>query len=544
MSEDHSSDHGVYEVPVQVVCGVSGVDRIIESQLEIVSTELQRLRSLSSSQNAIIDLLESKRSHRLNLISELQVALEEEWKTHDSITTTLHAITANLAKLNSYQISSLRSEVVTKSLTVENSELLSELSGPSGHVSQPRNDNDEEKDNFNSIQNSKSEVRKRKVSSEDSEKMNPKTSKWKHSRTATAGTGQDPATATSTAPSACPLKLPDKSKITSSVEMSTTNELSRDLLQTLQGHTEGVFDLVEMESGELVSCSQDQSLRLWNWHSGECLREVKKAHTQGICCMTLLPSGYCVTGSDDRSVRIWDLYSVLKPGVGKTKKSVHLRSVFSITVVTLPSGTPVLASGSCDGAIKVWELATYTLLHHIQTGSVDVASLATLPDGCLASGTGDGVIRIWELSTPGGPKCTTQDPADIKQHHQSCVCSLLYLTCGRLVSGSAGPRATMKMWPILPVLPTLAKKIVHEKCEREFAWPNAESDVCCLAETSRGDILSGSVDFTVRLWDPATGGCLRVVGRHDGYVYKVRALLAGEVASCSKDGTVKIWRLY
>jgi WD40 repeat protein len=71
-----------------------------------------------------------------------------------------------------------------------------------------------------------------------------------------------------------------------------------------------------------------------------------------------------------------------------------------------------LASGSNDGAVKLWDVATgrerATLLNPFfagrpEKGRFRVESLAFTPDGrTLASGSYDGRIRLWDVAPPVG----------------------------------------------------------------------------------------------------------------------------------------------
>ena len=68
-----------------------------------------------------------------------------------------------------------------------------------------------------------------------------------------------------------------------------------------------------------------------------------------------------------------------------------------VSLAALPQG--LLASGSGDKTVRVWNVAAHTCVAVLQGHKSNVRGLAALPDGRLASGSmgDDGVIRVWEL---------------------------------------------------------------------------------------------------------------------------------------------------
>ena len=58
-----------------------------------------------------------------------------------------------------------------------------------------------------------------------------------------------------------------------------------------------------------------------------------------------------------------------------------------------------LASGSWDKTVRLWEVATGTLVRTLEghTGQVNIVAFS--PDGhLLASGSGDGTVRLWGVA--------------------------------------------------------------------------------------------------------------------------------------------------
>ena len=54
-------------------------------------------------------------------------------------------------------------------------------------------------------------------------------------------------------------------------------------------------------------------------------------------------------------------------------------------------------------------------------------------------------------------------------------------------------------------------------------------------------ICSSSADKTVRVWNTSTGVCERTLEGHTSYIYDMVLLLDGRICSISKDGSAKIW---
>ena len=63
-----------------------------------------------------------------------------------------------------------------------------------------------------------------------------------------------------------------------------------------------------------------------------------------------------VSGSDDGTVRVWDLATGTPVGDPFTG---HTGSVYAVAVAEL-DGRPVVVSGGDDGTVRVWDLATGT----------------------------------------------------------------------------------------------------------------------------------------------------------------------------------------
>ena len=77
------------------------------------------------------------------------------------------------------------------------------------------------------------------------------------------------------------------------------------VLSTLQGHEDIIQCIEELSSGELVTGSQDSTIRIWDLKNNIPLR-VLKQHTDVVLCVKEHSSGQLLSGSDDHSVCVWN----------------------------------------------------------------------------------------------------------------------------------------------------------------------------------------------------------------------------------------------
>lgn len=313
-------------------------------------------------------------------------------------------------------------------------------------------------------------------------------------------------------------------------------------LSILEKHTDRVWSVAFSPDGKtLASSSSDRTVKVWETSSGKCLKSLR-GHSQQIRTVAFSPDGKTLaSGSDDHSVRLWNQHTgeCLRVLQGHTSwvSSVAFSPV-SKAVATLGASDCLLASGSEDQSVRLWETRTNLCLKTLQGHSNGVWSVAFSPQGTtLASGSQDGVIRFWNSNTG---KCIRKFQA-----HSSWIWSVTFSpnppTC--LIKGdereavglggilaSASEDRTIKLWDILggQQLKTL---IGHKDAVFSVLFsPDGQT------------LLSGSLDGTIKVWDIRTGQCRKTLQGHSGGIWSISASLDGKVlASGSQDQTIKLW---
>ena len=235
-----------------------------------------------------------------------------------------------------------------------------------------------------------------------------------------------------------------------------------------------------------------------------------------IFSVTFSPDGQLLAaGSLNGEVRVWQLadYRQLLDLCG------HKGWVWS---VTFSSDGAYLASGGEDRIVRIWEVGKGQCLTTLHGHTDWIRSVAFSPDdSLLASSSDDGTVRLWEVST--GACLTTF------QGHTDRVMSVAFSPDGaRLASGSHD--TTVRVWEVSTgqCLKTLQG---HTDGVRSVAF---SPDGTLLA--------SGSNDGTVRLWEVSTGACLTTFQGHTDRVMSVAFSPDGaRLASGSDDRMVRVW---
>ena len=212
----------------------------------------------------------------------------------------------------------------------------------------------------------------------------------------------------------------------------------------------------------------------------------------------------------------------------------HLGWVRSVAVAEL-DGSPVVISGSDDGTVRVWDLASGAAVGRPITGhegwvrSVAVAELDGSP--IVISGD-DRAIRAWHLGS--------RDPVGIPlRDHRGPVNAIAAVKLeGRTAIVSGGDDRTLRVWDLVNGVPVGGPFQGHEAAINAVAV--AELD-------GRPVAISGSADQTVRVWDLERG--VPLGDPLTGHVGWVRSVAVAEldrrtvVISGGTDRSVRVWDL-
>ena len=230
-------------------------------------------------------------------------------------------------------------------------------------------------------------------------------------------------------------------------------------------------------------------------------------------CSGLFRSSYIrVT---ERSILLWNSLTDEDPIYLKLNGRIY-------SIVFSPDGK-ILAGGSEDNTIRLWNPTTGQYLTTFRGHSGEVNSVAFSADGeTLASGSNDDTIKLWNSN--GEFRATLSGHADD-------VRTVAFSPDGKILA-SGSEDNTIQLWN-----PTTAKHIATLEGHTDWVRSVAFSP-------DGGTLASASDDRTIRLWDSATGQHFATLSGHTGYVYSIAFSPDGTtLASGSGDGTILFWEI-
>jgi WD40 repeat protein len=205
---------------------------------------------------------------------------------------------------------------------------------------------------------------------------------------------------------------------------------SGELVQDLAGHRDAVESLVALSNPQQFrSVGADGRVLDWDIATGR-VTPIGPEIKGGLNAVLTMNNGtQTIGGSSKGTIYIWE-------ASGRTLRSWTAGS--SVRGLGIDRQEKVLVSGSDDGVVSLWEVATGRLLHQLHGHSGAVQSVAMSPNGDRAVSAGvDRTVRVWDVATG--------EPLHILVGHERPVNCVAITPDGRsIVSGSDDK--TIKIW--------------------------------------------------------------------------------------------------
>ncbi|KAL7860468.1 hypothetical protein AOLI_G00168170 [Acnodon oligacanthus] len=144
----------------------------------------------------------------------------------------------------------------------------------------------------------------------------------------------------------------------------------------------------------LVTASRALLLKQWDWKQEKCMRSWRAIHNVPVASMTFdCTSTLLATGGCDGTIKLWDIVKQYC-----THNLKGLSSVVHLVEFHPDISLLQLFSSSLDCAIRIWDLRTSKCICVLKSHYSAVTSLAFSPDGhTLISSGRDKICTVWDL---------------------------------------------------------------------------------------------------------------------------------------------------
>jgi WD40 repeat protein len=319
----------------------------------------------------------------------------------------------------------------------------------------------------------------------------------------------------------------------------------------LTGHASFVTDIAFSPDGKtLASASADGTVVLWDVATGESLGAPLRGHTSFVLSVAFSRDGEVLaSGGADNSIVLWDIAEIGSASGQPLAHALtgHQGAVFSIAFIPdipealaerVGAGGEILASGSADGTILLWDVAVRQPLGSALTGHQGpVSSLAFSPDGqTLVSGSEDRTLIVWDVATG----------RSIEQPFAGHADRVLDVAYGPVALAGTGTRegnrsqmvasasadGTLILWDVNAHQPLGRTLSGHAQPVNSVAFsPDGQT------------LASGGMDDTIILWDVDSGQPhgQPLVGHEEDVTLVAFSPDGQTLASGSTDDTVILW---
>ena len=274
----------------------------------------------------------------------------------------------------------------------------------------------------------------------------------------------------------------------------------------------------------LEECPAD--LRGWEWHYLKRLRLGNPAPLQQgspVLSVALSPDGRLLaSGSSDGNIKVWDTKT------GQERRSFRAHAVRVWGLSFSPDGKWLASSGG-DKDAKLWDTETWKEVHTFDSSAPSIYDVVFSPDGRrLALGGLERTLQVWDAEFG-------RQEFRLEGHTKAVHCVAFSRDGKRLASASMDH--TVKVWDLTSG--QLILNLIHNQGVLGVAFsPDGRS----IASASGTWFLSEDGEVTV--WDATTGQARRSFRSHTGPAFWVAFSRDGRrLASGGANGVVSIWDL-
>jgi WD40 repeat protein len=331
------------------------------------------------------------------------------------------------------------------------------------------------------------------------------------------------------------------------------------LKRSVNAHSLGVNGIARLfDDVNIASAGVDSKIKLWN-EEFDCVGEVVGHHgpVSTICSSRMFP--IFVSGGQDKEIKIWDCLSHNSIGTLVGHKS-------TITCLVLSKSNNFLVSGSEDNSVRIWDMKTRLQLKCLKSSDMNITAVKMfMNDKYILTGSDDSRLVIWSLDSYA-------QVANISAHDDTIQAIAVSKYDRSIITGGLDSKIISwdidgKIYDDIYTIPsgtitssciTIDNKYLiignsegklsiwnmHKKTEEDVMVDHNSAITCVLSSNTNAFIISADSLGSIKIWNMMTR-------KHDydivGHVGAVLCIVLSKnqhtLYSSSADRTIKVWDL-
>jgi serine/threonine protein kinase len=285
----------------------------------------------------------------------------------------------------------------------------------------------------------------------------------------------------------------------------------------LTGHVGPVTAVFYSDDGaSLITASKDATVKVWTASSAALKRTIEM--DDGLATAMAVAGNRLLTGHANGNIVLWDWGTA-------EKIATYKRNDAEIWSVAFLGSAQRFAAAGHDWKIAVWDAATTSSpfgvldAHDSAVQSLAFGTAGSKP--ILASGSADKTLKIWNLET--------LDRVRTYRGHRDYITAVALAAGGKDIA-SASLDGKVRIWS------TRSNRLTR-------SLSGHDGRASALAFAPSGDVLaSGGADGKIRVWDFKRSRTPRTLPSHAGDIAALAFSPDGQhIASAGDDGIVRIW---
>lgn len=297
-----------------------------------------------------------------------------------------------------------------------------------------------------------------------------------------------------------------------------------------KGHNNEVTAVAISENDQqLLTGDSSGRVFVWDIKTQKVVLELKGHSRSRITDAAFLPgTNRVLTACADRTVAQWNLTT------GDEIPSLILTHPDSVVAMSLRPNTHQVLTACGDGSVRLWDADTAKIISELDRGEARITDVAISNDGskALAVDANGRKTLVYTLQSGQG-KISPDQTYESNGQLWSAIFAPLKNDLGILALGGSDAKLIG------------LKSEKRDKDETLVAFSPHGVIASASYSPDGSKIVTGSWDFSARIWDSNTGADLRKLAGDDGHTGFVNSAVFSPngklVLTASDDGTAKIW---